>query len=183
MPQKGGRGKIAINPLAEIPASPPLGVRSADRPLPAPFRTGLPGWYSRPFPFGGCPLPLHAPRVPPSRVFGFHAESEFRRARPKKRVFTPAHAPARSRFPRPTSPGKAESLAQAQSLLAPPPPSEEEGLTLSNPEVLILWCRSKETVRGLGVEVAAAHWLQYAANVVSALEGLDGDTLCPASGS
>lgn len=99
---EGRSGETAIKSRVKIPASPPLGVRSADRPLPAPFRTGLPGWYSRPFRFGGCPLPLHVPRVPPSRVFRFHAESEFRCARPKKRVPTlrtllrvpDVHAPA-----------------------------------------------------------------------------------------
>lgn len=99
---EGRSGETAIKSRVKILASPPLGVRSADRPLPAPFRTGLPGWYSRPFRFGGCPLPLHVPRVPPSRVFRFHAESEFRCARPKKRVPTlrtllrvpDVHAPA-----------------------------------------------------------------------------------------
>lgn len=115
---EGRSGETAIKSRVKIPASPPLGVRSADRPLPAPFRTGLPGWYSRPFRFGGCPLPLHVPRVPPSRVFRFHAESEFRCARPKS-----ASPPCARSCAYPTStlqqPCTAESLAQAQSLLAP----------------------------------------------------------------
>lgn len=53
--------------------SPHPGAKSADRPLPAPFRTRLPGRYPRSLPPGRGSLPLHAPRVPPTCVFGFHS--------------------------------------------------------------------------------------------------------------
>lgn len=67
--------EIAINPLARTTAgpSPHQGAKSADRPLPAPFRTRLPGRYPRSLPPGRGSLPLHAPRVPPTCVFGFHS--------------------------------------------------------------------------------------------------------------
>lgn len=101
------------------PVGPPLTAKAADRPLPAPFCTGLPGRYARPFPLRGGPLPLHARRVPPSCVFGFYSGSGFRRARPTKRGLMAARTPARLRHPDPAAPAKDECLAQSQSLLAP----------------------------------------------------------------
>lgn len=137
------------------PARPTPKSELRDSPFPAPFRTGLAGGYPRPFPLRGGPLPLHAPRVPPSRVYRSHSKvwvpardwrSASLRLRAPLRV-TDAHAPA--------APARALSLAQAQSLLATA--SEKEGRICVTRKCFSSRWRRKETTESQGVKAEVVH--------------------------
>lgn len=133
------------------PARPAPRSKVGHRPHPATFRTRLPGWYPRPLPLGGGPLPLHAPRVPPSCVFGFHSKSPGSKARDQTGASSQLRASLRvPDVHAPAAPAKAQKLAQAQLLLAPA--FQRGGARLCDPEVLLQSVAEKGDQRAREVE-------------------------------